>query len=128
MQQSNTSAAATGDTTAQASTECKFKVYSGREVGNFQSPPQATSRIDIIVNVDSASEDKTVSTTSPFTAMFDAYDANLEVPISDERYAYQTTIKVYDENGSSHNLTVYMDPVANDEITEVAGGKNIGNT
>lgn len=124
VQQRDTSAAASGDTTATSQTGVQILgVPQDIKLENFQSPPQATSRLDLIVNVDSASEDKTVSDTSPFTAMFDKYDATQEIPIGEANYAYQTTIKVYDENGSSHSLTVYMDPVANDDVTDVAGGK-----
>jgi flagellar hook protein FlgE len=124
VQQRDTSAAASGDTTATSQTGVQILgVPKDIKLENFQSPPQATSRVDLIVNVDSASEDRTVSSLSPFTAMFDTYDATQDIPIGEANYAYQTTIRVYDENGSSHNLTVYMDPVANSEITEVSGGK-----
>ena len=124
VQQRDTSAAASGDTTASSQTGVQILgVPQDIKLENFQSPPQATSRLDLIVNVDSASEDKTVSDTSPFTAMFDKYDATQEIPIGEASYAYQTTIKVYDENGSSHSLTVYMDPVSNDEVTAASGGK-----
>ena len=124
VQQANTSAAASGDTTAQSSTGVQILgVPQDVKLENFQSPPQATSRVDLILNVDSGSEDKSVSDTSPFTALFDTYDATAVEPIGEASYAYQTTIKVYDENGSSHNMTVYMDPVANDEVTGAAEGK-----
>jgi flagellar hook protein FlgE len=124
VQQRDTSAASSGDTTATAQTGVQILgVPKDIKLENFQSPPQATSRVDLIVNVDSASEDRTVSSTSPFTAMFDTYDATEDIPLGEANYAYQTTIRVYDENGSSHNLTVYMDPVANSELTEVSGGK-----
>jgi flagellar hook protein FlgE len=124
VQQANTSAAASGDTTAQSSTGVQILgVPQDVKLENFQSPPQATSRVDLILNVDSGSEDKSVSDTSPFTALFDTYDATAVEPIGEASYAYQTTIKVYDENGSSHNMTVYMDPVANDEVAGAAEGK-----
>lgn len=124
VQQANTSAAASGDTTAQSSTGVQILgVPQDVKLENFQSPPQATSRVDLILNVDSSSEDKSVSDTSPFTALFDTYDATAVEPIGEASYAYQTTIKVYDENGSSHNMTVYMDPVANEEVTGAAAGK-----
>jgi len=124
VQQANTSAAASGDTTAQATTGVQILgVPQDVKLENFQSPPQATSRVDLILNVDSSSEDKSVSPTDPFTALFDTYDATAAEPIGEASYAYQTTIKVYDENGSSHNMTVYMDPVANVEVTGAAAGK-----
>ncbi len=85
---------------------------------NFQSPPQATRRVDIIVNLDSRSEDKTTNSSDPFFALFNLWDATDQdgdgKPLADTAYAYQTTIKVYDENGNPHNLTVYFDPVKED--------------
>lgn len=131
VQQSSTSIAATGDTTAKATAGVKTKgVPTDIKLENFQSPPQATGRVDMIVNVDSQSEDKSTGKAAapvddaPFTALFDAYDStNPDGPLGDSRYAYQSTIKVYDENGSSHNLTVYMDPVNYTDITENSGGK-----
>jgi Flagellar hook protein FlgE len=68
VQQRDTSAAASGDTTATSQTGVQILgVPQDIKLENFQSPPQATSRLDLILNVDSASEDKTVSATSPFT-------------------------------------------------------------
>lgn len=122
--ETNSSVAAEGATTVADTTGVQIQgVPTDIKLENFQSPPQATSRVDTIVNVDSASEDRSASDTSPFTALFDEYDAREESPLTEDNYAYQTTIKVYDENGSSHNLTVYMDPVSNDEVEAAAGGK-----
>ena len=103
---------------------------------NFQSPPQATTRADFILNLDSRALDKssadgdapsaTPYDGQPFTALFDAYDADadFEKPFEPERSAYQSTIKVYDQNGTAHNLTVYMDPVLDPDVTDNAGGKS----
>ena len=134
VQQDVTSAAATGETTSTEATGVKIQGVPGDiKLENFQSAPQATSRVDMILNVDSKSEDKSTGAASPvnpasdtpFTALFDAYDSESAdgVALGDNRYAYQSTIKVYDENGTSHNLTVYMDPVQYDPVTENAGGK-----
>ncbi|KAF5042657.1 hypothetical protein DSECCO2_510310 [anaerobic digester metagenome] len=134
VQQDVTSAAATGETTSTEATGVKIQGVPGDiKLENFQSAPQATSRVDMILNVDSKSEDKSTGAASPvnpasdtpFTALFDAYDSESAdgVALGDNRYAYQSTIKVYDENGTSHNLTVYMDPVQYDPVTENSGGK-----
>ncbi|SFL32924.1 flagellar hook protein FlgE [Desulfomicrobium norvegicum] len=124
VQQTNASASTTGNTTAPTKSGVQIQgVPQDVKLENFQSPPQATARIDVIVNVDSASEDKSAYTTSPFTSLFNAYDAGEASPLTEESYAYQTTIKVYDENGSSHNLTVYMDPVGDENVESEAGGK-----
>lgn len=124
VQQTTTSTASSGETTSTEAAGVQIQgVPQDIKLENFQSPPQATSRVDVIVNVDSGSEDKSASDTSPFASMLSNYDATAEEPLGEERYAYQTTLKVYDENGSSHNLTVYMDPVSNDEVADIAGGK-----
>jgi flagellar hook protein FlgE len=135
VQQENTSAAATSDTTATATAGVKIKgVPSDIKLENFQSPPQATSRVDLILNVDSQSEDKTTADGvdpapgaydgTPFTALFEKWDGtNPAEPLGDTQYAYQSTIKVYDENGTSHNLTVYMDPILDPDVTLNAAGK-----
>ncbi|MBC7356296.1 MAG: flagellar hook protein FlgE [Desulfomicrobiaceae bacterium] len=125
----------TTETSAPSATVKIVGVPTDIKLENFQSPPQATSRVDLILNLDSRAVDRSVedgdppATTpfdgTPFTAMFDAYDANSVdgVPLGDARYAYQTTIKVYDENGGAHNLTVYMDPINDPDVTDNAGGK-----
>ena len=126
------SVAASGDSTASQSTGVKIQGVPGDiKLDNFQSPPQATSRVDMILNIDSQAADKSTGIKSdpdldtPFTALFDTYDADNPdgTPLGDTRYAYQSTIKVYDENGTSHNLTVYMDPVQHEDIANNAGGK-----
>jgi flagellar hook protein FlgE len=128
VQQQNTSAAASGTQTQSATTGVQIKgVPVDIKLENFQSPPQATSRVDMIVNVDSQSQDRSTgeSFDQPFTAIFDTYDAlSVDgIPLGEANYAYQSTIKVYDENGSSHTLTVYMDPVGDEDVTGAAAGK-----
>lgn len=136
VQQSNASMAAQGGSAALATTGVQIKgVPQDIKLDNFQSPPQATSRVDMILNVDSRAVDKATADGAPpaaaaydgqpFTAMFDAYDANAVsgTPLGDAKYSYQSTIKVYDENGSAHNLTVYMDPINDPDVTNSAGGK-----
>jgi len=88
---------------------------------DFQSSPQATGRVNQIVNLDSRSEDRNTNSSNPYFAMFNDWDGTSDDPIADNRYAYQSTIKVYDSNGSSHNLTTYFDPVKEDLENE--GGK-----
>ena len=132
VQQSDSSVAATGDATTSTTTGVKTTgVPQDIKLENFQSPPQFTSHVDLIVNLDSQSEDKSTGEAAlpaddaPYTALFDAYDAESVdgIPLGDTTYAYQTTIKVYDDNGSSHTLTVYMDPVKYEDVVDNAGGK-----
>lgn len=135
VQPETMSAAASGDSTTSESTGIRIQGVPGDiKLDNFQSPPQATSRVDMILNVDSKISDKSTGIEAkpldpavdhPFTALFDAYDANDPegIPIGETRYAYQSTIKVYDENGTAHNMTVYMDPIQYEHVSENSGGK-----
>ncbi len=90
---------------------------------NFQSPPEATTSVSMIVNIDSKEQDRSADGTDPFFSMFKTWDATKEEPLGASQYAYQSTIKTYDENGSSHNLTVYFDPVNNSDVIAAADGK-----
>ncbi|BDQ35507.1 flagellar hook protein FlgE [Pseudodesulfovibrio portus] len=85
------------------------------QLDESQSPPSATTEVNFSLNLDSTSTDNATSTTDPYTALFAYYDGTQDPPIGDSLYAYQTTITVYDENGSAHDLTVYMDPVETDD-------------
>lgn len=79
----------------------------------FQIPAQATENMTVITNLDSSETDHSVDPADPFFAMAKLWDgtavSNGGDAIADTAYAYQTTMKVYDQNGSPHNLTVYYD-------------------
>jgi flagellar hook protein FlgE len=92
---------------------------------NFQSPPQATSHVDIMTNLDSQSTDHATDTTDPMFAMFKNWNGTQDEPLGDSMYAYQSTLKTYDQNGSAHNMTVYFDPVRDDTVTGAANGSQI---
>jgi len=89
--------------------------YTSIQLDESQSPPSATSEVDFSLNLDSSETDNATSATDPYTALFSYYDGTEDTPIGDDLYAYQTTITVYDENGSSHDLTVYFDRVETDD-------------
>ena len=57
-------------------------------------------------------QDKSTSMTSPLTALFDSWNANAEPPLARSAYAQSSTMSVYDEGGSTHDLTIYYDAVA----------------
>ena len=61
---------------------------------------------------DISSQDKSTSMTSPLTALFDSWNANAEPPLAGSAYAQSSSMKVYDEGGSTHELTIYYDAVA----------------
>ncbi|WP_045221958.1 flagellar hook protein FlgE [Desulfonatronum thioautotrophicum] len=85
---------------------------------NFQSPPQATNNFGMILNLDSQSQ--TIDTNPAPGAAEPNLWANWNAvannpPIGEQQYTYQSTLRVYDDNGGGHNLTVYFqqrEPVA----------------
>ncbi|SDL37287.1 flagellar hook protein FlgE [Maridesulfovibrio ferrireducens] len=78
-----------------------------------QSPPNATSEVSLSMNLDSQSVDSAI-TSNPYTSEFNLYDGTEAPPLDDSRYSYSSTMTIYDENGSAHDLTTYMDPVSTD--------------
>jgi len=82
------------------------------QVSNFQSPASATTKVSVITNLDPTSESQCESTDgNPFFALFENWDGTADTPLDSESYSYSTTIKVYDDAGTSHTLTVYYDKV-----------------
>ena len=68
--------------------------------------PQATTRITSIVNLNNETESQ-----SP--TLWSAWDGTDEIPISGSSYSYQTSIRVYDDLGEGHEMTIYYDPEYN---------------
>ena len=85
---------------------------------SFSSAAKATTNVTVITNLDSDSTSATSRTSSnAFFAMSSSWDGTQDTAMASTSYTYQTTIKVYDDNGSPHTLTVYYDKVSN------SGGK-----
>jgi len=78
---------------------------------NFQSEPNATSNVSIVTNLDPTAPDRSSSDTNPYFAMFNNWRGHEETPLAPTLYGYSTTLKVYDDIGTAHNLTVYYDQV-----------------
>lgn len=86
--------------------------------------PMHTTNITMNPNLSADSgNDKSIDATDPFFAMLKKWDASSKNgvvdPLSDQAYAYQESIKVYDESGVAHTLTVYFDQVSNIEGQEI---------
>lgn len=88
---------------------------------NFQSAPKATTTINMVTNLDSGEASRSTDSTAPYLSLFNAWDGAAEPPLGDSLYGYQSTIKVYDANGSAHNVTTYFDQVT----LSNAGGKKV---
>ncbi|SME95330.1 flagellar hook protein FlgE [Desulfovibrio gilichinskyi] len=83
------------------------------QLDQSQSPPNATSAVRTSMNLNSQSTDKAI-TANPYTSEFELYDGTSSPALDSSRYSYSSTMTIYDENGSAHDLTFYMDPVNTD--------------
>jgi flagellar hook protein FlgE len=72
---------------------------------SFTSSPRATDHVTVIANLDSDAVSYT-------TGLETAWDGSANPPIGGSAYEYQTSLKVYDSLGSTHDLTVYYDLVS----------------
>lgn len=75
------------------------------------SPASATTNVSLVVNLDSDGDDNSTSTTDPYFSLLTEWDGSADDPLGTTKYEYQTTITVYDEAGSAHELTAYFDQV-----------------
>ncbi|WP_027721065.1 flagellar hook protein FlgE [Maridesulfovibrio zosterae] len=119
--QDTTSEVATGTTVQQSNSVRTIGVPTDIRLENFQSAPQATSKVNMITNLDSQEASRSTSSTNPYFSLFEAWDGSKTPPLGDSLYGYQSTLKVYDANGSAHNLTTYFDQVT----LSNAGGKKV---
>lgn len=77
------------------------------KLANFTSPPEATNSIKVIANLDSGGRNNSIGANALSSAWNG--DLSLDKHIGDTAYEYQTTIKVYDSLGSTHDITLYFD-------------------
>ncbi len=75
-------------------------------LSSFTSPPQETDKIEVIVNLDSDGDDASPGADDSLAL---AWDGQLATPIGESAYEYQTTLKIYDSLGSTHDITIYFD-------------------
>ena len=79
---------------------------------SWNLPPKLTQSVSFTMQLSNdVGMDKTTSTTSPMTALFDQWDGTKKTPLADTAYAASSPITVYDEGGTKHQLTVYYDKV-----------------
>ena len=71
-------------------------------MSSFTSSPSETDQITIITNLDSSA----TSQSSPLTG---SWDGDASTNIADTAYEYQSTVKIYDSLGSTHDITTYFD-------------------
>ncbi len=125
IQRAKPSLASAGTTTGSGSTTTSSINLKGSGVpidvklDGFTCEPRHTNNMTLALNLNaSTGGDKSSSTTNPFFALFETWDAtNLDAPaLGENAYAYQQTMTVFDEGGTAHKVTIYFDQVR-DNIT-----------
>ncbi|MBW2066020.1 MAG: flagellar hook protein FlgE [Deltaproteobacteria bacterium] len=74
-------------------------------LSSFTSPPQETDHVQTIVNLDSDGSDNTSGSDDALASLWVTNGGSL----SENAYEYQTTLKIYDSLGSTHDITIYFD-------------------
>ena len=74
--------------------------------------PQQTTNVTVVMGLTNSSDsDHTTDEDDPMTALFRQWNAKNDPPMPDTAYAAQSSLKVYDEGGTTHELTIYYDKV-----------------
>ncbi|MCD6144069.1 flagellar hook protein FlgE [Thermococcus sp.] len=81
------------------------------KLDSFSLPPKPTDLIQVITQLDANAESKTDN-------LFGEWNGSQSTPIASEKFAYHTSLKVYDSLGVSHDITIYFDPGAEDNTWE----------
>lgn len=101
--------------TSSTSTSTDYQIYGSAtdiQVTNFQSPASATTKASLITNLNpTAVSQSSSSDNNPFFSMFETWGGTKDTPLDSASYGYSSTIKVYDDTGTSHTLTAYYDKV-----------------
>ncbi|MDD4731160.1 MAG: flagellar hook protein FlgE [Desulfovibrio sp.] len=95
----------------------------GQTIPAVVSAPRATTAAVLNTNLDYATVDHYSDEQDPFFAMAKAWNGLQEFPLG-AATGYDTTLKVYDESGAAHNVTVHFDPVSPDAVSNAAPGSS----
>jgi flagellar hook protein FlgE len=77
-------------------------------MNSFTSQPEATKEVTIMANLDKDSISKSAIISSK-------WKGTANPPIDSTSYQYQSTVKVYDSLGSTHDVTTYYDKISGSE-------------
>jgi len=86
---------------------------------SYQLAPSASTKLRMVTNLNDEAEEKTNDATDPFFAMFKSWAGQSDTPLGDTSYAYQSTLKIYDQAGTSHDVTIYYDKASNSSGKDV---------
>lgn len=79
------------------------------QMTTLTSPPQGSTYIYSIVNLNSEGADNSAGADDSLAG---AWDGTLATPLADSAYEYQTTLKLFDSLGDTHDVTMYFDKAA----------------
>lgn len=90
------------------------------QLTDLEVPALSTANVSIITNLDSQAAIGSKSSTDPYFSMFKSYSYDSSNPAASpvSNASYSTSIKVYDSEGATHDMTVYYSRAANN------GGKD----
>lgn len=77
-------------------------------MSSFTSSPSETNSMTMIMNLDSTGTNNSAGANTTLSTKWDGSDAGGNY-LSDTDFEYQTTLKVYDSLGSTHDITIYFD-------------------
>ncbi|MFP4037688.1 MAG: flagellar hook protein FlgE [Desulfobacteraceae bacterium] len=80
-------------------------------LNSFTSAPEESSQVRLICNLNADSN-------SNHSRLSNAWDAEESPAINSSHYQYQTTIKAYDLEGGTHDITAYFDKADEDQKWE----------
>lgn len=104
------------DGTAGATGDVQLQVVDG----NVTIDADPTTEITMVTNLGNAMGDNSTSAANPFFSMFENWNANNTNPLESGQVGYDSAIKMYDSEGTSHTVTVSFDEVN----VSNAGGKS----
>jgi flagellar hook protein FlgE len=70
---------------------------------SFTSPPKPSDEVKLILNLDKSAD------AANDNNIWESWDATEAAPISPDHYIYQSSVKVYDVLGDTHDISLYFD-------------------
>lgn len=77
-------------------------------LSSFTSSPSETDNLTTIINLDADATNRSAGSNTALAAKWDGDNATGDY-IGDTDFNYQTTLKVYDSLGSTHDVSIYFD-------------------
>ncbi len=88
----------------------------------LNAPPLQSDNMKVVVNLDSNGND---NSSGADDSLATAWDGTQATPLAATAYDYQTTLKVYDSLGNTHDITIYFDKAATTSAYEFIVSCNV---